>query len=248
MGSVTAEERTRVSAATSFALLANFNDQVFGTRPEGGFQTMTPIYDTDWRSNEALAESASKTIEATGRRVRVVQASEISMPEKATRSSPEGEMLAALSDAMTNSHPGLDVDIHLVVLPVALDRYGRPYRPGSYAMTWGILGLLSHEMEEFRPTYVARQNDVLTAIDWGKAECLAAYSLVAIDAKSHRIVARIDNRTAHTALPDDFWIADYTSLSDQNKNMLKRTCVEGMVSSVRQDLQALGIGAQTPRT
>ena len=237
--SVSQSERQRVSSATSFVLLADINDRVFGTRAEGIMQSMTPIYDTDWQTNQSVAAAATNAIEAGGRRVEILRAADITLPQGVKPSSTDAE-LAALSQAISDKS---SAEVQLLIRSLPLDRYGRPRRPGAYFITSGFLGLLSHGMEEFRPTYVVRVNNFIEAPQYGKVECLMSYSLVAIEAKTHKILASLDEHMMHSKLPDDYWISNYESLTDKDKNVLKNVCIDGLVSSVRNDLEAWGLAA-----
>ena len=237
--------RDSLAAARSFALLVDLKDQVFGTRPEGMMQKATPLFATDWGGGEDVAGRIARMLAADGRRVDPVKAGEVAVPQGEKRAGDDEE-LAALSAAISKAHPEMDVDVHLLVLGIPLDRYGREYRPGAYFMNWGVVGLLSHESEAFRRAYVVRVNDSMSAHDWGKVECTMGYTLVALDAKSHRIIAKTQNQLTHGRLPDTFWIGDYSSLSAEDKGVLRRACLDAASSSVAASIRALGVAEPAP--
>lgn len=239
-GVATEQEKAQIGAANYILVLSKINDNVFGTRAEGIWQKMTPVYETSWKSNNTISSAAAKLITLGGRRSYILEPNEITFDGERETASAE-DALSEVSRAISKKHPDANVDIHLLVMPLPLDRYGKPKRYGQYFMTWGFLGLLSHSQEEFRPAYVVRVNDVIAAIDKGKVECLLGYSLVAIDAHSHEILADVENRIAHGSLSDDFWLGDYVSLPDEQKQILKNACLQGIVNAIAKDLQGLGL-------
>ncbi|QUD89126.1 hypothetical protein [Phenylobacterium montanum] len=240
-----ASPREGLAAAKSFALVADLKDQVFGTRAEGIMQKATPLFATDWRSNEEFTGLVARTLEADGKRAEAAPTVE-NLTAQTERGSPDDEALGKLSSAVSQAHPDMDVDVHLLVLMLPVDRYGREYRPGSYFLGGGLLGLLSHESETFRPAYVVRVNDSMSASDWGRVECTIAYTVVAIDAKSHKVIAKAENQLTHGKLPDRFWIGDYSSLAEEDKSVLHRSCVDGLVSAVTASLRKLGVVRALP--
>ena len=218
------------------------NDQVFGST-QNAMVHVTPVFNTNWLSNEQVVETVTRSIEAHGRHVAAVPTTDISIPEGDERSLSD-RAFEDVSRTISEKHPELQVDIHLVIRSIPLDALGAPYHPAFSFLAGGIFGAISENSKEFTPAYLVKENDFLTAASNGKVECIIGYSLVAIDAKSHRILARSEDHIIHKRLPDDFSLNDYSSLSDEQKGVLKHACVDGMLYYIYSDLQEFGLGTE----
>jgi hypothetical protein len=92
----------------------------------------------------------------------------------------------------------------------------------------------------FVQSYVVRVNSGLNALSWGKVQCIIVYALAAVDPHSHKVIQKFNPRWADHPLPDDFWISDFQSLTPENRNLLRSSCLDGLTMAVEEDLGKMG--------
>jgi len=238
---VTGEKLAQVEGAKSIVFLPDINDRVFGTRLSGLFMKPTDDFQTDWKSNAYLGEAVVGDLELSGRRVEFVPMEQLQFSE-AVRFDSINAAFTGISRELSRTNPQSDADIHLILLQVPVDAVPHAVAGSSLRMIGqGVIGLMWELGTTYKRSYVVRVNSDLNAIAWGKAQCIVVYALAAVDAHSHEVIHKIYPRWADHPLPDDFWISDFQSLSQDDRDILRNSCLDGLTTAVKEDLGRLGL-------
>ena len=222
------------------AVASFFSDQIFGSRAEGLRQNMSRPSETHWQTNEVARMRIVQDLAAANIKAQEISSANLMAPPDASKKN-EQTIVSEISQSLSSGGAEPTADLHIILYPVALDRYGRPARPFAYFVAWGPLGLLSQASEEFRLGYEVHITAGMERTISGPSSCLVAYSIYLVDAKTHAIVGRESEVLARGELPRDIWPADYESLAPDEQQTLKATCLGALTGSVAQSLVKLGL-------
>lgn len=238
--SVPEEKLAQMQSARSITFLADIKDQIFGTRLSGLFMKPTEDFQTDWKSNEVLGETLTKNMTSSGRKVDLVPMDRIQFKGTIKFDSID-DAFSSLSRELSLANPQSNADIHLIMLHVPVDPVPHPITGAQARIVGqGLIGLMWELGTTYKQSYVVRVNNALNAISWGKAQCIIVYALAAVDAHSHEVIQKFYPRWVDHPLPDDFWISDFQSLTPENKNILRNSCLDGLMMAVGEDLRKMG--------
>ena len=238
---VPGEKQARIQSAHSIVFLSDIDDRIFGTRLSGLFMKPTDDFQTGWNSNEILGETVARNLTRSGRKIDVVPMEHVQFRED-IRFDSINAAFSGISRELSRANPQSDADIHLILLHVPVDPVPHPVTGANLRMIGqGMIGLMWELGTTYKRSYVVRVNSDLNAIAWGKAQCIIVYALAAIDAHTHEVIQRIYPRWAEHPLPDDFWISDFQSLGQDDRNILRNSCLEGLTMAVEEDLGKLGL-------
>lgn len=239
--SVPAEKIAHMQNARSITFLADIKDQIFGTRLSGLLMKSTEDFQTDWNSNEVLGATITKNMMNVGRKVDLVHIDRIQFKGTIKFDSID-DAFSSLSRELSLANPQSDADIHLILLHVPVDSVPHPITGAKGRMIGqGVIGLMLELGSKYKQSYVVRVNNAVNAISWGKVQCIIVYALAAVDAHSHEVIQKFYPRWVDHPLPDDFWISDFKSLTPEDKNILRDSCLDGLTTAVEDDLQKMGL-------
>jgi len=239
--SVSEEDLAKIKSARSITFLVDIKDKIFGTRLSGLLMKPTEEVKTDWKSNEVVGETVTREITASGRKVDLVPVDRLQFKGPIEFSSID-DAFSGLSRELSLENPQSDADIHLILLHVPVDPVPRPITGAQARMAGqGLVGLMWELGTTYKQDFVVRVNNKINAIAWGKVQCIVVYALAAVDAHTHKVIQQFYPRWADHPLPDDFWIADFQSLTPENRNVLRNSCLDGLTTAVEEDLGKLGL-------